>query len=49
VSLVRSADGLTAEILLPPGLDGSFVWNGREHALRGGAQRLMLRADGSAY
>jgi alpha-L-rhamnosidase len=49
VSLVRSADGLTAEILLPPGLDGSFVWNGREHALRGGAQRLMLRADGSAH
>jgi alpha-L-rhamnosidase len=47
VTYVRTGDAMTAEIVLPPGVDGSFVWQGREHPVRSGAQTLGLRADGS--
>jgi alpha-L-rhamnosidase len=47
VTYVRNGDAMTAEIVLPPGVDGSFVWQGREHPVRSGAQTLALRADGS--
>lgn len=37
-----SADSVRARISLPDGLTGTFVWNGRERALRGGLQEFTL-------
>ena len=43
VQLRRSgAAGIDAEITLPPGLSGEFVWGGRSVLLRQGRQRLAL-------
>ncbi len=41
-SLHRRGDGLDATILLPPGLSGSFVWNGKSYPLVEGHQDLNL-------
>lgn len=43
VRLARvGAGGLRAEVTLPPGLAGEFVWGGRRVALRPGRQELTL-------
>ncbi|QJB30859.1 alpha-L-rhamnosidase [Chitinophaga oryzae] len=43
VSLVRKgAHGITADITLPAGLDGVFVWEGKEKALHGGHQHFEI-------
>ena len=42
VNLVRGKDGLSAKIALPPGLTGSFVWQGRSTALVAGEQSLTF-------
>jgi alpha-L-rhamnosidase len=41
VRLARSeGGGLRVEVTLPPGLEGVFVWSGRERALRSGHQTI---------
>ena len=42
VALRREGDGINAEISLPPGVTGAFVWSGRSLELHGGAQTLHL-------
>jgi alpha-L-rhamnosidase len=43
VRLVRTAvNGITADISLPPGVPGRFLWNGREVPLRAGRQQVKL-------
>lgn len=42
VALDRSAGALRASITLPAGVDGTFVWAGESHVLRGGTQVLDL-------
>ena len=43
VAYRRSGDaGLAAEVTLPAGVSGVFVWRGRAHDLHGGTQRLDL-------
>jgi alpha-L-rhamnosidase len=37
-----TARGLHAEIILPPGLYGSFEWQGQSHPLQGGKTNLEL-------
>ena len=39
----RVSDGIEAEIVLPKGMSGGLVWNGRESRLREGQQTLVLR------
>ena len=41
VQFKRSGDSLTGSITLPKGLDGSFVWHGREQALHPGVNKLQ--------
>src|SRR5690606_29500257 len=48
VSLRRNAHALRAEIVLPKGVSGEFVWTGRSIALRSGAQRLELNHSSEA-
>lgn len=38
----RGSDGVRATIVLPEGLSGTFVWNGRERVLSGGEQEFTL-------
>jgi hypothetical protein len=38
----RGAQGIQAEIVLPPGLTGSFIWNGNTKPLRSGKQVINL-------
>jgi alpha-L-rhamnosidase len=46
VSYVLSRKGiLEAEISLPPGIDGHFVWNGQRKELKSGHQRLKLKPN----
>lgn len=40
VRLERKGSQLNAEITLPAGVTGVFEWNGRQHPLRGGTQKL---------
>ena len=41
VQLERAGEeGIRARITLPEGLTGSFAWEGRESALRGGTQEI---------
>ena len=42
VFLQRVGDGLRAEITLPEGVTGEFVWGGKTVALRAGAQTLSV-------
>ena len=43
VSLERRGDnGLEAEVVLPPGVSGTFVWNGREQRITPGSQKLSF-------
>jgi hypothetical protein len=42
VSLSLRAEKLTAEITLPAGVGGEFVWRGRRHELPPGRTRLTL-------
>ncbi len=38
----RGSAGLEAEVVLPPGVSGTFFWNGREQRIEPGAQRLSF-------
>lgn len=38
----RGNDGLKAEVFLPPGVAGTFVWNGKEQRIVPGGQRLTF-------
>ncbi len=38
----RGGDGLEAVVTLPPGVTGTFVWNGREQRLVSGGQKLSF-------
>ena len=41
MSLTRSGKaGITGKVILPPGLSGSFVWNGKTTALKSGLNAL---------
>jgi hypothetical protein len=40
VHFERSGDTLTGTVTLPPGLQGVFVWQGKEQPLRGGVNRV---------
>ncbi len=42
VAYRRDGDRLQAEVVLPDGLSGTFVWKGRATALHGGRQQLEL-------
>lgn len=43
VDLQKKADGsMSADIRLPPGLSGEFVWKGRVVAIKEGVQKIML-------
>ncbi len=42
VALRREGDGVTAEVSLPEGVTGSFIWSGRILALQAGAQTVRL-------
>ena len=42
VALRREGAGIAAEISLPEGVTGNFVWAGKSTGLRGGAQSLRL-------
>jgi hypothetical protein len=43
VSLQRKGGkGVAAEIILPPNLTGTFIWEGRSINLKGGVQRIKL-------
>lgn len=42
VALRRQGEGVAAEITLPEGVTGTFVWSGRQVALRAGTQALSL-------
>jgi hypothetical protein len=43
VSIIRKgAHGMKASITLPPGLDGVFVWEGKERALHSGRQDIEV-------
>jgi hypothetical protein len=46
VSYRREGERLSAEVTLPEGLTGAFVWKGRVHELRAGREVLELAADG---
>jgi hypothetical protein len=43
VSLVRQAQGLVANVTLPAGVSGRFLWKGKTTPLKPGAQTLTLR------
>ncbi|MBE7172987.1 MAG: alpha-L-rhamnosidase [Williamsia sp.] len=38
----KGTQGVTAEIELPQGLQGEFIWNGKTVALKGGKQQISL-------
>jgi alpha-L-rhamnosidase len=40
LQFARQGAGLRGTITLPPGLEGRFVWQGREQALRSGANQI---------
>ena len=40
VHFERSGNALTGSVTLPPGLQGVFVWQGKEQPLRGGANQI---------
>ena len=40
VAYTRSGDSLTAEVTLPAGVTGTFVWKGKQAALETGSQRI---------
>ena len=42
VTVERRSQGVSAEIELPAGLNGTFIWNGKTVALKGGKQRVVL-------
>jgi hypothetical protein len=42
VSLVRQGEGLHAEVELPPGVTGEFIWQGETRALTPGGQTLRF-------
>ena len=42
VTLRREGGGVVAEVSLPEGVTGSFVWSGRSTGLHGGAQTLRV-------
>jgi hypothetical protein len=42
VALQREGAGITADISLPEGVTGTFVWSGRSIALRAGAQTVRM-------
>ncbi|PHN06826.1 alpha-L-rhamnosidase-related protein [Flavilitoribacter nigricans] len=42
VAYVRSGEKLQAAITLPEGIGGTFVWKGKTHELKGGANQLDL-------
>jgi alpha-L-rhamnosidase len=42
VSYKREGTGLSASVILPPGLRGWFYWNGQKRALRPGEQLLSF-------
>lgn len=42
VALRREGNGLTANVQLPEGVEGSFVWNGTERPLRSGSNSLRI-------
>ena len=39
----KKGNRLNAEIILPDGIDGCFVWNGRSYPLQGGRNHLQVR------
>ena len=43
VAYRRDGDRLQAEVVLPDGLSGTFVWKGRATPVRGGRQTLELQ------
>lgn len=38
----KGAQGVSAEVELPAGLQGAFMWNGKSVALKGGKQRVSM-------
>jgi alpha-L-rhamnosidase len=40
VHFERAGDGLTVTVSLPPGLQGVFVWQGKEQALHSGVNKI---------
>ena len=40
VHFERAGDGLTGTVSLPPGLQGVFVWQGKEQALHTGVNKI---------
>jgi hypothetical protein len=43
VEYTRDGNGLKAEITLPAGVSGEFVWNGKTSALREGKQEMLVQ------
>lgn len=39
----RSGDGLTATVMLPPGVGGEFAWRGERRVLHAGEQTIQVR------
>ncbi len=42
VSYDRSGGDLKAEITLPESVEGTFIWKGKEHELKGGSNVIRL-------
>jgi hypothetical protein len=42
VAYRRTGSSLNATVDLPSGVDGVLVWKGIEHALKGGAQQVLV-------
>lgn len=43
VNYEQIGQSLRSEILLPPGVEGTFIWKGQPHALQSGNNRLSLQ------
>ena len=43
VHFERSGCGVMGSVTLPPGLQGVFLWRGKEQPLRGGVNRIEQR------
>jgi alpha-L-rhamnosidase len=41
VHFERAGDALTGTVTLPPGLQGVFVWQGKEQALHSGVNKIV--------
>lgn len=39
---IYSKDGIKAEITIPEGVEGSFVWNGKTQVLKSGKNTISL-------